>query len=56
MRLDAVLFLVGVLWLLTSFLLVALYRPGSAHAVRPNPPAHEHVAFLYVAGSDFLSR
>jgi len=43
-RLDAVLFVVGVLWLLASFLLLALYRPGNTHAVQPGPAHQEQMA------------
>jgi len=43
-RLDAVLFVVGVLWLLTSFLVLALYRPASTHAVHPGPAHQEQMA------------
>jgi len=43
-RLDAVLFVVGVLWLLTSFLVLALYRPASTHAVQPVPAHREQMA------------
>jgi len=43
-RLDAVLFVVGVLWLVTSFLLLALYRPANAHAVQPRPAHQQQMA------------
>jgi len=44
LRLDAVLFVVTLLWLLTSLLLLVLYRPAAAHARQPQRPAHEFMA------------
>jgi hypothetical protein len=43
-RLDAILFVVTLLWLITSALVVLLYHPGAAHAVQPRPPAQEQMA------------
>jgi len=44
MRLDALLFVVAVLWLLTSLLLLVQYRPGAAHAQHPGHPPAEYTA------------
>jgi hypothetical protein len=44
LRLDAVLFVVALLWLLASLLLIVLYRPAAAHASQPQRPAHEFMA------------
>jgi hypothetical protein len=49
MRLDALLFVVAVLWLLTSLLLLVQYRPGAAHAQHPGHPAHEFMAQSIIA-------
>lgn len=44
MRLDAVLFVVALLWLLASLLLLVVYRPAAAHAKQPGRPAHQFMA------------
>jgi hypothetical protein len=52
MRLDAVLFVVALLWIVASLLLVILYRPGTAHAVQPRGPAHEFEAQIVTPPAD----
>jgi hypothetical protein len=47
-RLDAVLFVVTLLWLITSALVVLLYHPGAAHAVQPRPSAQEQMARFHI--------
>jgi hypothetical protein len=44
MHLNAVLFVVALLWLLASLLLLVLYRPEAAHASQPQRPAHQFMA------------
>jgi hypothetical protein len=52
-RLDALLFVVALLWIATSILLLALYRPAAAHAQHPGDRAPEHLA-RYVVPSAHL--
>ncbi|HET9839865.1 MAG TPA: hypothetical protein VFR84_16680 [Candidatus Angelobacter sp.] len=42
-RVDAALFVVALLWLLTSLLVLVLYPPGAAHAQHPGHHAPEHM-------------
>ena len=41
-RLNKIVLVVALLWLVTSVLLLAKYRPGSQHAGQPNNRASHH--------------
>jgi hypothetical protein len=49
-RLDAILFVVTLLWLITSALVVFLYHPGAAHAVQPRPAQEQMARFHILLG------
>jgi preprotein translocase subunit SecG len=44
-RLNKIVFVVALLWLVTSVLVIFLYRPGAAHAVQP-PANPQQVALV----------